>query len=50
LGVHWEFDAFLVNNGQIDFTKNVGGVPLGLKIAEDIFESGMTKSSEGPRA
>jgi vanadium chloroperoxidase len=50
LGVHWEFDAFLVKNGQIDFTKNVGGVPLGLKVAEDIFESGMTKSTEGPRA
>ena len=50
LGVHWEFDAFLVKNGQIDFTENVGGVPLGLTIAEDIFESRMTKSPVGPRA
>jgi vanadium chloroperoxidase len=43
LGVHWEFDAFLVKNGEIDFDENVGGVPLGLTIAEDIFEDGMTK-------
>ena len=50
LGVHWEFDAFLVKNDQIDFSKNVGGVPLGLAIAEDIFESGMAKSTVGPRA
>lgn len=42
LGVHWIFDAFAVtNNGQMDLTQNVGGVPLGLTIAEDIFESGM---------
>ena len=43
LGVHWVFDAFAVdNNGQPDLTQNVGGVPLGLKIAEDIFDDGMT--------
>jgi vanadium chloroperoxidase len=51
LGVHWVFDAFLEkNNGDPDLDENVGGVPLGLTIAEDIFENGMTKSTEGPRA
>lgn len=45
LGVHWVFDAFAVNNkGVPDFAQNVGGVPLGITIAEDIFVSGMTKS------
>ncbi|HEV8115755.1 MAG TPA: phosphatase PAP2 family protein, partial [Acidimicrobiales bacterium] len=39
LGVHWVYDAFAVkNNGKPDLTQNVGGVPLGLKIAEDIFQ------------
>jgi vanadium-dependent haloperoxidase-like protein len=51
LGVHWMFDSFLEkNNGDPDLDENVGGVPLGLTIAEDIFEHGMTKSTEGPRA
>jgi vanadium chloroperoxidase len=51
LGVHWIFDAFAVNAaGQPDVSQNVGGVPLGLKIAEDIFASGMTKSTVGPRS
>lgn len=54
LGVHWVFDAFAVDgNNQIDITRNIGGVPLGLKIAEDIFgasrESGLRKSTIGPR-
>jgi hypothetical protein len=50
LGVHWVFDAFLENNnGEPDLDENVGGVPLGLTIAEDIFEHGMTKSNVGPR-
>ncbi len=54
LGVHWVFDAFAVDAGnQFDITKNIGGVPLGLKIAEDIFgasrESGLKKSTVGPR-
>lgn len=41
LGVHWSFDAFALDaNGNPDLTKNVGGVPLGLKIAEDIFAAG----------
>jgi len=50
LGVHWVFDAFKVrNNGSPNFSRNIGGVPLGLRIAEDIFSSGMTSSSVGPR-
>jgi vanadium chloroperoxidase len=50
LGVHWVFDAFAVkNNGDPDFTQNVGGVPLGITIAEDIFADGMNKSTVGPR-
>lgn len=49
LGVHWVFDAFAVDNtGHPDFTQNVGGVPLGLAIAEDIYSHGMTKSTVGP--
>ena len=44
LGVHWVFDAFAVKgNGDPDLTQNVGGVPLGLTIADDIFNSGMQK-------
>ena len=54
LGVHWVFDAFAVDgSNDIDLTRNYGGVPLGLKIAEDIFgasrEAGMKKSMVGPR-
>ena len=55
LGVHWVFDAFAVdNNGDPDLDQNVGGVPLGLNIAEDIFDKGtnketVNKSDEGPR-
>ena len=38
LGVHWIFDAFAVDNsGNPDLTQNIGGVPLGLAIAESIF-------------
>ncbi len=45
LGVHWSFDAFaLDNNGKPDLTRNIGGVPLGLKIAEDIFAAGNGKA------
>lgn len=50
LGVHWVFDAFAVKkNGDPDLGDNVGGVPLGLKIAEDIFASGLQLSPVGPR-
>lgn len=49
LGVHWVFDAFSVKiNNQIDWTKNIGGAPLGLNIAEDIFTSGMTRAASIP--
>lgn len=50
LGVHWVFDAFKMrNNGTINTNRMLGGVPLGLKIAEDIYTSGMKKSTVGPR-
>ena len=39
LGVHWVFDAFAVkNNNESGLGENIGDVPLGLKIAEDIFQ------------
>ncbi len=51
LGVHWVFDAFAVDaNGLPDLDKQdaqglrVGGVPLGLTIAEDIFDTDMQPS------
>ena len=49
LGVHWVFDAFaLVDpndpDSDPDLGRNVGGDPLGLTIAEDIFGNGLTKS------
>ena len=50
LGVHWVFDAFAVDeNNVIDLSQNVGGVPLGIEIAKDIFTNGMQKSTVGPR-
>jgi hypothetical protein len=58
LGVHWIFDAFAVkSNNKPDLKKQVGGnfiggVPLGLQIAEDIFQFGggkaPKKSTVGP--
>lgn len=45
LGVHWHFDAFALDASNVpDYSKNIGGVPLGLNIAEDIMTTGMTKS------
>jgi Vanadium chloroperoxidase N-terminal domain/PAP2 superfamily len=54
LGVHWVFDAFAVtDDGDPDLDRNVGGVPLGLEIAKDIFQAGggkaPKKSTVGPR-
>ncbi len=54
LGVHWVFDAFAVrSNDRPDLSEHVGGVPLGLEIAEDIFnggrQKGLRKSTVGPR-
>jgi hypothetical protein len=41
LGVHWSFDGFVPTpTGGMDLTENVGGVRLGLDIAEDIFNGG----------
>jgi vanadium chloroperoxidase len=46
LGVHWIFDGFLPGpGGSMDLTQNVGGVRLGLKVAEDIYNSGLTRST-----
>lgn len=52
LGVHWVFDSFAVNaNGTPDLTqKKVGGVPLGIAIAEDICISGMLAANAAPPA
>jgi vanadium chloroperoxidase len=62
LGVHWIFDAFAVQpDGKPDLTRKVnnkfvGGVPLGLDIAENIFVEGdrkaprMKSSTIGPRS
>jgi hypothetical protein len=47
LGVHWVFDAFREKNNKPDFSAGgltTGGVPLGLKIAEDIFKAGGEKA------
>lgn len=49
LGVHWVFDAFKFKNGKPNLSKNIGGVPLGINIAEDIFNSGLKKSTVDPR-
>ncbi len=55
LGVHWVFDAFPVDaagNPDLtktpggDFARNIGGVPLGIKIAEDIFDGGRDSGLE----
>jgi hypothetical protein len=50
LGVHWVYDAFALDaHGKPDLSRNVGGVPLGLTIAEDIYNNGLNLSSVGPR-
>lgn len=37
IGVHWSFDAFALDSaGNPNLAVNIGGVPLGLKIANDI--------------
>ena len=42
LGVHWLFDAFATNKaGEMDLTQNIGGVRLGLDIANDIAANGL---------
>ncbi len=50
LGVHWQFDAFMADvHGNPDLSQNIGGIPLGLTIAEDIFHNGLNLSNVGPR-
>lgn len=50
LGVHWVFDAFAVDAaGNPDLGTNRGGVPLGITIANDIFDTGMELSVVPPR-
>lgn len=50
LGVHWVFEAFAVDgSGKPDLSQNIGGAPLGIKIAEDIFNTHMKKSPVSPR-
>lgn len=41
LGVHFSFDGFARNGSDMDLTKNVGGVPLGVNIANDIWARGL---------
>jgi hypothetical protein len=42
LGVHWSFDAFAINEaGDVDLTQNIGGVRLGIDIANDIAANGL---------
>ena len=52
LGVHWVFDAFAVDpaTGGMDLTRKVGGVRLGLDIADDIAIKGLSQAAAaGPR-
>jgi hypothetical protein len=47
LGVHWSFDAFAVKGDDTpDLKKKIGGVRLGVDIAEDIFAYG---GGKGPK-
>jgi len=50
LGVHWVFDAFAVNGvEEMDLTQNVGGVRLGLDVANDIATNGLkAANAAGP--
>jgi Vanadium chloroperoxidase N-terminal domain len=51
LGIHWPSDAFAVNEaGEMDVTQNVGGVRLGLDIADDLAANGLrAAAAAGPR-
>ena len=42
LGVHWSFDAF--DDNDPEYNNEIGGVNLGLRIAEDIWDNGLTPS------
>lgn len=43
LGVHWSFDAF--DDNDPEYQNKIGGVNLGLRIAEDIWDNGLTPST-----
>jgi len=47
LGVHWVFDAFARDpaTDAMDVTNNVGGVPLGLAIANDLATNGLKQAN-----
>ena len=46
LGVHWRFDGYLAKaDGSPDIPSNIGGVPLGLKIANDVFDTHLHQST-----
>jgi vanadium chloroperoxidase len=51
LGVHWVFDAFATDeDGEMDLDQNIGGVRLGLDIADDIAANGLKAAgAAGPR-
>jgi vanadium chloroperoxidase len=51
LGVHWIFDAFAVDpTGAMDLNQKVGGVRLGIDIANDIATNGLdATAAAGPR-
>jgi hypothetical protein len=52
LGVHWVFDAFVRDSttGGMDVNQNIGGVPLGLAIANDLATNGLVQANAaGPR-
>jgi len=49
LGVHWVFDAFAVDAaGKMDLSQNIGGVPLGLNVANDLHDNGLKASAAAP--
>jgi vanadium chloroperoxidase len=50
LGVHWRFDGTTGDSTKemLQATDNIGGVPLGRAIAQDIFNSGMKQQAKPP--
>lgn len=48
LGVHWSFDAFAGSLDKPDLDENIGGVRLGLDIAEAIEKDGLKQSVGAP--
>ncbi|HWO59189.1 MAG TPA: hypothetical protein VNO31_03985 [Umezawaea sp.] len=52
LGVHWVFDAFAVDeSGDVDLSRNIGGVKLGMDVADDLAANGLSAAAAaGPVA